>query len=335
MSPIEQTYQNEASLFLEKLFFELQSLAIDYSKWDIDHLCFRTETLVHYEQIKKDFSEFSNLLIESPVNGRPIATYKLNVPWKFGENFIDLIEVPAPKPNKITKPGFEHIEVVMPKSFEEIQNLYPRLNFEKNENHKAFNPELVANLKNGDIKFHHQSLEVVINIEKLHGVLENIQANFNFPKLPFFICGTLPLGVGLPEADIDVAISYKPEDKVKLLEWVQNFQDKTLDPRLQIQNDIMLFHFKYDNRIYEFYMSPQNLFEQNAYRHMNIEMRLLKVFGEPLKTRIQNFKKEGLKTEHAFLKALNRATHADTAFQDIYHYEALSDSKLFFAPANS
>ncbi len=328
MTSIEKSYQQEASQFLEKLFFELNFLSVDHSKWDIDHLCFRTESLEHYEKIKNDFTQFSICLIESPVNGRPIATYKLKKAWQFGSNLIDLIEVPAPKPNKITKPGFEHIEVVMPKSFEEIQKTYPTLSFEKNENHKVFNPELVANLESGDIKFHHQSLEAVINIEKLQGVLENIQTKFNFPKIPYFICGTLPLGLNNPMADIDVAVSYKLNEKAKLLEWIQNFQDETISPRLQIKNDVMVFNFKYENRIYEFYMSSENLFVQNAYRHMNIEMRLLKIFGEKLKEKIKQFKQNGLTTEYAFLKALGIYTTEELAFSNIYHFENLDDSMI-------
>lgn len=328
MTTIEQTYQEEASLFLEKLFFELRSLSINYSNWDIDHLCFRTETLSHYEQIKKDFSTFSTLLIESPVNGRPIATYKLEKPWRFGENFIDLIEVPAPKPNKTTRPGFEHIEVVMPKSFEEIQKLYPTLSFEHNQHHKDFNPELVANLKGGDLKFHHQSLEVVINIEKMEGILENILHKFNFPKIPFFITGTHPIGTALSTADIDIVVSYSPQDQVKLLEWIQSFQEKVQNPRLQIQNDVMIFRFIYDQLLYEFYMSPEPLFQQNAYRHMNIEMRLLKIFGSSLREKVMISKNSGANTEYAFLHSLGIKTSMTDAFQDIYQLESWSDLKI-------
>lgn len=328
MTLIEQTYQKEASLFLEKLFFELQSLSIDYATWDIDHLCYRTESLSHYQKVKNDFSHFSTLLIESPVNGRPIATYKLEKPWRFGENFIDLIEVPAPKPNKITKPGFEHIEIVMPKNFEEIPKLYPTLSFEKNHHHKEFNPELVANLKVGDLKFHHQSLEVVINIEKMEGVLENIQHKFNFLKIPFFITGTHPIGVALPEADIDVSVSYQPQDQLKLLEWIQNFQGQVINPLLQIQNDMMVFRFIYDQRLYEFYMSPEPLLEQNAYRHMNIEMRLLKIFGSSLREKVMASKTSGTNTEYAFLHSLGFKTSPTDAFRDLYQLESWSDKKL-------
>lgn len=325
---LEKQYYNEASLFLEKLFFEIREHSIDYSKWDIDHLCFRTETLNQYEKIKKHFSLFSTLLIESPVNGRPIATYKLHSPWIFGDNFIDLVEIPAPKPNKITKSGFEHIEIVMPQSFAEIQKQYSSLSFEPNNNPKKFNPELVANLKNGDIKFHHQSLELVINIEKMGNVLSNLLHNFNLPQIPFFICGTFPISLNTPSSDIDVVISYKAEEKATILEWIQNFQDQTLSPKLQIKNDEMLFRFKHESWTYEFYMSTEPLFKQNAYRHLNIEARLLKIFGTKLITKVGASKKLGLNTEHAFLEALALQITSTKSFDEIYQFESMSELQI-------
>ena len=98
--------------FLNDLFKKVDAQVPLSEHWDIDHLCYRTETPQDYEHTKSEFESFSNLLIESPVNGRMISTYKLNQPIYFRQWKIDLIEVPAPKPGKKTPRGFEHIEVV-------------------------------------------------------------------------------------------------------------------------------------------------------------------------------------------------------------------------------
>lgn len=325
---LENQYYNEASLFLEKLFFELKELNVSHETWDIDHLCFRTESLDHYEKIKTDFALFSDLLIESPVNGRPIATYKLKKAWNFQSHFIDLIEVPAPKANKIVRPGFEHIEVVYPLSFDEIQNHYPTLYFEENTNHKKFNPELVANLKCGDIKFHHQSLENIINIEKTPGLLETLFQEIQLPLENFFITGTYPLNLQNEKSDIDVCFEYKSHEAIQILEFIQGFQEWVQQPKLSIKNNIYVFNFHFNYLNFEFYFSPESLFKQNSYVHLIIEQRLLKIFGQSLGERVKALKKDH-HTEWAFAKTLGLETNEHKSFDDLLQLQNLSDLEIY------
>lgn len=324
----ENKYFKEASLFLEKLFFELTQLNVSFEKWDIDHLCYRTESLEHYHKIKNDFSLFSDLLIESPVNGRPIATYKLKKAWQFENHFIDLIEVPAPKPNKVTRPGFEHIEVVYPASFADIENTYSQLKFEKNDQHKKFNPELVANLSNGDIKFHHQSLENVIHIEKVPGLLDNLFQEIQLPIETFFITGTIPLNIQNEYSDIDVCFQYQPNQAISILEFIQSFQEWVQNPKLSIKNNVYVFNFIFNNLNFEFYFSPEALFKQNSYVHLLIEQRLLKIFGSNLSQTIKELKKHH-HTELAFAKAIGLETNENDAFHDLLKLQNLSDLEIF------
>lgn len=303
--------------------------SIDYVNWDIDHLCYRTKTLSDYQQIKNEFSSFCDLLVETSVNGRLIATYKLKRAWVFGENFIDLIEIPQPKPNKLTKHGFEHIEVVMPKSFNEIKNIYPELIFEDTKHHKDFNPELIANLKSGAIKFHHQSLEIVINIEKMENAFNKIKTNFKFPNFPFLITGIDTIGIKNLNSPLDIFVSYQKDKKVELLEWIQSIQDKTYNPRLRIHNDSMTFYFEYENQKYRFNLSTNNLYAQKTYRIMNLQMRLLKIFGCYLKTKVQTLIDKGDKAEEAFLQALKEQSKVHQFSNNFSQLESLSDLAIF------
>lgn len=325
----EQRYFIEASLFLEKLFSELQSLSIDYVNWDIDHLCYRTKTLSDYQQVKNEFSSFCDLLVETSVNERLIATYKLKRSWVFGENFIDLIEIPQPKQNKLTKHGFEHIEVVMPKSFNEIKNIYPELIFEDTKHYKDFNPELIANLKSGAIKFHHQSLEIVINIEKMENAFNNIKTNFKFPNFPFLITGIDTIGIKNLNSPLDVFVSYQKEKKVELLEWIQSIQDKTYNPRLKIHNDSMTFYFEYENQKYRFNLSTDNLYTQKVYRIINLQMRLLKIFGSSLKHKVETLIKNGYTIEDVFIQNLKNQLIFQQFSNNFSQLESLSDLAIF------
>ncbi|RYZ67052.1 MAG: hypothetical protein EOP09_11685, partial [Proteobacteria bacterium] len=71
-------FESLAHLFLEGLFQDLEKAGVLLpSHWRIDHLCYRVDSLARYEIVKTEFVKFGRLLTESPVNGRPIATYKL------------------------------------------------------------------------------------------------------------------------------------------------------------------------------------------------------------------------------------------------------------------
>ncbi len=330
MTTLELKYFNEASQFLTTLLTEVDSLGVDSTHWDIDHLCFRTESNDHYQDIKNEFASFSNMLIESPVNGRLIATFKLNSPWKFGDHFIDLIEVPAPKKGKVTKPGFEHIEVVIDKSFDELAIHYKnKFSFEDYSKPKFFNPELVTELKSGAIKFHHQSLENVINIEKIPNLLNSLEHRYRLPVTPFFITGTFPLEVNHEDSDIDICFEYSPEQQSRVLEFIQSFQEKVQSPRLKINGNVLIFSFLDINQQFEMYFAKEDIYSQNSLIHLQIEQRLLKIFGKKLKDKVIALKKFGLNTEWAFLKALNIDSNEEKAFQDIYMFTNKSDLTIW------
>lgn len=156
----------KALIFLEKIFSILKENKIDIGNWEIDHLCYRTSSLDNYAELKSLWSGLGELLIESEVNGRDIATYKLHKPVIFRDYIIPLVEVPAPKEGKQTVEGFEHIEVVIDIEFDEIIKRFPHLNFDTKALSKELNPELVVKFDDCSIKFHHMSLEKVIEIEK-------------------------------------------------------------------------------------------------------------------------------------------------------------------------
>ena len=157
---------DQAYIFLDKIFSILDEKKIKIGSWEIDHLCYRTSSLENYEKIKSDFSALGELLIESDVNGRDIATYKLHKPVVYKSYTIPLVEVPAPKDGRVTPEGWEHIEVVINVSFDEFMKNYPEIKFDTKALSKNLNPELVIKFDDCSIKFHHQSLEKVIAIEK-------------------------------------------------------------------------------------------------------------------------------------------------------------------------
>lgn len=156
-----------ANVFLDKLFAQLALNQIKIDKhWSIDHLCYRVSTEEAYKKFKNEFSSLGNLLIESEVNGRLISTFKLHKAIQYHGWLIDLVELPAPKKGKQTIEGFEHAEVVIDIPFEEIKRRYSHCQFDESGLKKNLNKELEIKLKDLAIKFHHMSLEQVIEVEK-------------------------------------------------------------------------------------------------------------------------------------------------------------------------
>ncbi|MGZ3782404.1 MAG: VOC family protein [Pseudobdellovibrionaceae bacterium] len=92
----------QANVFLDDLFDRLEKLKINFPHhWDIDHICYRVDSLEQYQECRDTFQQWGNLLIESEVGRRPIATYKLFEPLYIKGRTIGLVELPAPKFGKL------------------------------------------------------------------------------------------------------------------------------------------------------------------------------------------------------------------------------------------
>ncbi len=156
----------EAIQFLDKIFLHIEKNNVQIKEhWNIDHLCYRATTEIDYLELKMSFLSFSELLIESLVSGRLISTFKLREPIKYKRWSIDLIELPAPKIKKHTARGFEHIEVVCDVPLLVLEKKYSHLNLDRGGLKKVINPELEIIFGTENLKFHNQSLEVVIKAE--------------------------------------------------------------------------------------------------------------------------------------------------------------------------
>ncbi len=159
-------FESEAHQFLKLLFEDLKKNQIEVlPKWAIDHLCYRATTQTEYQILKNEFLKFSDLLIESPVNGRLISTFKLHKSIEYQSWSIDVVELPSPKVGKITSTGFEHIEVVCDVAFSDLIKKYSYLKLDLSGLSKTLNPELEICLGSRNIKFHHMPLTDVIQIE--------------------------------------------------------------------------------------------------------------------------------------------------------------------------
>jgi len=148
--------------FLSNIFLKLKQSGIDVKDYQLDHICFRVETWERYIELKKVIANQGELLAETIIGGRPIATYLLNQPFLYKNRSINCLELPSPKEGSPYKEGFEHVELVIDIPFEEFIEKYPDINFKTKGMNKAVNPDISIKFPEGAVKFHHHTLEYVI-----------------------------------------------------------------------------------------------------------------------------------------------------------------------------
>jgi len=138
----------------------------------MDHLCYRVESLDSYAAKKRALAEFGQLLGESQVNGRPIATFRLHEPVRYQQWRIDAVELPAPKADVATKEGLEHVELVLFDDQETFLKKYAHKQFEMQAADRGINPEIGFKLPTYTVKFHLLNLPTVVYLEKKLGITD-------------------------------------------------------------------------------------------------------------------------------------------------------------------
>lgn len=303
----------ESENFLSNLFekFEQNNLIVQ-NHWDIDHICYRVSTQTEYENLKIELNKMGDLLVESPVNGRLISTYKLFKPIYFKQWKIDILELPAPKEGSAYLTGFEHIEIVCDIGFAEILKTYSHLiSFSGFD--KSFNKEIQINFDGAKVKFHHMSLESVIRIEKnelLYKALKNSKVFNILSEYDLELAGTFPLGIYTKNSDVDLIVGLKNLN-LEILELETllrfNFPEVKIEKEESINKGLrsVTFSFEFENVRFEIFCQEKLAVQQDAYQHFLVEEKILKYSpSELILNQIKALRAQGLKTEPAFAKVL-------------------------------
>ena len=99
-------------IFLEQVFLNLDKAGIDTKNYFLDHLCYRTSSQEEYVKKKTELFDYGELLVEAPVNGRLISTFKFFKPVIYKNNEIPMIEIPSPKQGKNYQSGLEQFSML-------------------------------------------------------------------------------------------------------------------------------------------------------------------------------------------------------------------------------
>lgn len=158
--------------FLTNLLSQLEPKPGALNHLHIDHICYRVATVSDYQELKIRLLADNDLLAESIIKGRFISTFRMAVPFRFGDRDIWLLELPEPKASSPYSEGWEHAEFVTDRPLPEFEQwLISRLGINASEIDrsgldKPLNADLRLRLKDGlSVKFHELALEEVIRLE--------------------------------------------------------------------------------------------------------------------------------------------------------------------------
>ncbi len=122
------------------------------------------------------------------------------------------------------------------------------------------------------------------------------------PKL----VGTIPIGIDIENSDLDIICEVKDRHTFKhiLSKHFGNSESFKLKEHITEGEPVVIAGFKLDEFEIEVFGMNRPTKEQNAYRHMLIEHRILQQKGEDFRLQIIRLKRAGYKTEPAFASLL-------------------------------
>jgi predicted metalloenzyme YecM len=318
-------FYQEGADFLTVLLESVAKKQVPLRKnWDIDHLCYRAASLDSYQEICRQISLFAELLTESDVNGRPIATYKLAEPFRVEGYFIDVVEVPAPKDLAHYQDGFEHIEIVIDIPLDELKRELRENSISFAVSPKALNTEVKISLDAGSVKFHQLSLESLIRLEtsKAYPALLRSKVLETLTEFTPLVTGTFPLGLEVEDSDLDIVVGLTDGDRLEGV--LAAAFSKQPEFRVERHPGELFCRFRFEGIPIEVFAEPVSE-RRRAYHHFLIEERILKIAGTNFRQRLIELRRGGLKTEPAFATALG--LHGDP-YESLLALQTLSLSEL-------
>lgn len=152
------------------------------------------------------------------------------------------------------------------------------------------------------------------------------------------LAGTIPIQVDVPESDADIICEVKNHEAF----------EQVLHERFSYWNGFAIHHFKAQDRevtlaqfvlcdevsqalTVEIFGQSLPVEEQNAYRHLVVEARLLRLAHEEANVQIRRLKLQGIKTEPAFAQYFGILGEPYQALLDLYDVE---DDVLYKAIQN-
>jgi hypothetical protein len=141
--------------------------------------------------------------------------------------------------------------------------------------------------------------------EKQKRAFEVLTKHDLFEKLKYYspiLAGTIPIEIDVEGSDLDIICEVKNE--IDFMEFLkqnfQNYNNFSLEKTTINGEKSIVLNFILDEFPIEIFGQNKPTTEQNAYRHMIAEYKIVHEKGDDFKRKIIELKKKGIKTEPAF-----------------------------------
>ncbi|GAA0755735.1 DUF4269 domain-containing protein [Clostridium sartagoforme] len=160
--------------------------------------------------------------------------------------------------------------------------------------------------------------------QKAFKLLTNIKIFNILKKYNPILVGTIPIEIDIYGSDLDIICEvYNINEFEQLI--LKKFSSFNKFKINKVNDEVLTVNFLIDDFEIELYAQNIKSTEQNGYKHMIIEDRILNLGGDLLKKKIIDLKENGLKTEPAFAKILNLKGNP---YNELLKLEKLDDIEI-------
>ncbi|MGG1314142.1 DUF4269 domain-containing protein [Cohnella laeviribosi] len=162
---------------------------------------------------------------------------------------------------------------------------------------------------------------------QVYGILKRLRLMDLLKEYNPILVGTVPLDLDVPGSDLDIICEVREFDPFERL-ITRSFgkEEEFLFTRRRVQGiERIKANFNYKGWPIEIFGQAIATIEQNGFKHMVIEARLIELFGIRFKDTVRKLKAEGIKTEPAFAQVLRLEGDPYEKLLEIYDW---SDEEL-------
>ncbi|MDL2296608.1 DUF4269 domain-containing protein [Bacteroidales bacterium OttesenSCG-928-B11] len=119
------------------------------------------------------------------------------------------------------------------------------------------------------------------------------------------LTGTIPLSIDIDTSDLDIICCYKDAAEFRdCLQQFASYPEYKLEEKDIHQQPSIIASFRLESFPVEIFGQKLPVTEQQSYRHLLIENRILLLMGDTFKDHVIKLKQQGIKTEPAFAQLL-------------------------------
>ncbi len=143
-------------IFLDLFFEQIKNVGLDVSGLKLDHIAYQASSKLDYDNTKIKFNKLGREVNEEVIGGRRVSIFELSKPLIYKEHEILVLELIEDKNGQVCESALQHAEFIYPKSFENLINKYPNINWDISSMNRTEFAHLKLNFNNGlTLKFLH------------------------------------------------------------------------------------------------------------------------------------------------------------------------------------